>query len=394
MKKISVALIEFDYHAEVLRNSLHILSQPALIVHVFTSEKIWRQVNWQDENYFELSLQKKDESMQAFLNHHLHEINACDLALLNTVASHFKKWSDLKLTVPMLLRIHNSNTFFNSITQTYRPKWTPFYLWKDGSHLIRKTIGEMDWYYRKKFTDRVDHHIFPSHQIAKHAVNSFNLEKDKVWTLPFGFWKNSKNYTRNTSEHFKVCIIGKVDQRNRDYKTVLDAIELILPFLHKSKKSLELILLGKANSNYAKRMVGKFKKLSSSSFSLTSYPDFVPQQEFDEQVSTCDFFIIPTKIETRYTIYTEHYGYTKISGSINDVIKHHKPALITKKYPVDDEMKALFGGYSDSKELAQLLQDWMTSKDFDKIDFSQTLANYNLTAVQQQYLGVFKKILS
>lgn len=393
MKQIKIALIEFDYHAEVLRNTLRILQQPNTTVQVFTTEKIWNQVNWKENKYFDLYLQKEAESLSQFLNAHISNINSCDIALFNTVASNFKTWSQLNIQAVKLIRIHNANAYFNSLTKAYKPKFTPFYIWKDSSHFVRKTVGELDWFYRKKFITGIDHFIFPSESIRKYALENYGLQEHNSWTLPFGYWENEKNYTINESRHFKICIIGRVDQRNRDYDTIVNTIKEFLPALVVNQMRLELVLLGSATSNYGKRISKELDTLSSEHFKPVYFQGFVPQEDFDRHINECDFFVIPTKIKTRYTIYEERYGYTKISGSINDVIKYHKPALIHKDYPIDDDLQPLFLSYSDSQDLARKILEWIKSRSYQNILFPQVLENHQLKAVQRKYRSVFEHIL-
>lgn len=393
MNSIKIALIEFDYHAEVLRNTLRILQQPNIAVQVFTTEKIWNQVNWQEHQYFDLSLKKEGESLSNFLNTQIGNINSCDIALFNTVASNFKTWCQLDIRAEKLIRIHNANAYFNSLTKAYKPKFSPFYIWKDSSHFVRKTVGELDWFYRKKFISGIDHFIFPSENIRSYAIKVYHIQDDTSWTLPFGFWENKRSYTINDSNHFKICIIGRVDQRNRDYDTIVSAIKEVLPFLVTKDMKLELALLGTATSNYGKRISKELEALKSVHFKPIYFQGFIPQEDFDRHINECDFFIIPTKIKTRYTIYEEQYGYTKISGSINDVIKYHKPALINKDYPVDNDMQSLFLSFSDSKDLANKIMKWITSRNYQNIEFTQVLEKYQLEAIQKKYRSVFERIL-
>ncbi|CAG5081025.1 hypothetical protein [Parvicella tangerina] len=393
MTKIKVAIIEFDYHAEVLRNTLHILRQPGIDVTVFTSIKIWEQVNWQEQDYFQLYLKEDEISLNKFLGLHLKTLNQNHIVLFNTIASNYKTWSELKITGATVLRIHNANTYFNPLIKTFKPKLTPFYVWKDSSHFARKTIGEFDWYYRKKLMNQVDHFAFPGSQITSYVTNNFAVPLEKAWTLPFGYWNKPKTYRGNNPDKIKISVIGKVDQRNRDYKVVVDAISNLMPYLRESNKHLELVLLGKANTSYGVRIINGLKEMTSNNFSITYFSGFVPQSEFDQHIAESDFFIIPTRIKTRYTIYEEFYGYTKISGSINDVIKYHKPALINESYPLDRDIKDMFVSYSNSTDLADKIILWIESETYKQIDSIVALSSYRLDQMQKTYRNTLNHIL-
>lgn len=389
---IKVALIEFDYHAEVLRNTLHILDQEEIEVHVFTSQKIWEQVDWKGNNP-KLSLQQKEQSFATYLNQQVSSINACQVVLFNTVASNFKKWIDIGIKPTKLLRIHNANAYFNKLSNAFKPKFTPFYLWKDSSHLVRKTIGEREDVFRRKFISGVEHFLFPSEGIRKYATNNYQLSTEQCWTLPFGFWKEAPSYLANTGDKFKVSIIGRVDQRNRDYDLVVESMTSLLPFLEENNLHLELVLLGMAQSSYGRQISKSLGRLTSKYFTPTTFSGFVSQDKFDQHIRETDFFIIPTKIDTRYTIYQEKYGFTKISGSINDVIKYHKPAIINSAYPVDQDMSPVFEKYNSSDHLTAKIQEWMTSKAYEKFDFEKHLDPYRLDSIKATYLNAFRQII-
>lgn len=392
--KVKVAIIEFDYHAEVLRNTLHILEHPGIELMVFTSKRIWEQVNWQGEDYFELRVMDPKDSVSKFIKDELVTINLNDIVLFNTIASNYRLWADLKITSTTLLRVHNANAYFSKMFKAFKPKLTPFFIWKDTSHLIRKSVGELDWHYRKKFIDRIDHFAFPSNQITLHVKKQFQLQDNTTWTLPFGFWKETKSYPRNTSDKFKICIIGKVDQRNRDYDTVVSGMKQLIPRLKNSQKKIELILLGAAGTAYGRRITSELDDLICDVFKPVHFDRFVPQEDFDKHTSEADFLIIPTKIDTRYTIYSEKYGYTKISGSVNDVIKYHKPALIFNEYPVDDDMNEIFVSYEDASDLSDKIMEWLNTRGFEHIDFTKALASYQLKEVQKTYRSTFEQIIA
>lgn len=386
-----ISLLEFDYHAEVLRNSLRILSGDEFEICVFTKASIWKKVDWQDEDQ-KVTLLKDGDNLQSFLHRHLNSINESELILINTAASNFKTWSEVNFTAPSLLRIHNGNANFNTLSNSYRPIWSPFFIWKDFSHFLRKIVFKRDDYFQKRFVKKIDHFAFPNDLMRDFAVEKFQLEAKRSWALPFSFWEKKLVQKKPDPQKIQISIIGKIDQRNRDYNQVVKACLLIGPILEALNIELELCLLGKAQGSYANTIIKAFKSISTDYFKVQYYPNFVPQIEFEAKIQNTDFLIIPTRIDTRFTIYKEWYGSTKISGSVNDVIHYHRFALIEGKYPVPSNIKQAFSPYHGPQDLADQIVQQIQSRAYAKLDFPKILADYQIENVRQQYLSSFKEI--
>ncbi len=241
MNKIKVALIEFDYHAEVLRNTLHILNQNAIEVVVYTSEKIWNDVNWKESPFFELHIWKKRVAFSEYLTAEIDSINKNDLVLFNTVASNYKAWAQANISAYKLLRIHNSNTYLNTNNFKFDFKLSLFHMWKDTSHIIRKSIGELDWYYRNQFMKKLDGYVFPNEFTKEYAIDNYGVSDSSSWSLPFGYIDKVRSTSEKTNS-VKIGVIGKVDQRYRDYQCVIDSIKQIVPQLKSQNKKIELVL--------------------------------------------------------------------------------------------------------------------------------------------------------
>ncbi len=386
-----IALIEFDYHAEVLRNTLHILLHNGNEVHVFTSERIWQKVDWdKGSKGLSLHLQKKD-SLTKFLEHKRSAINGCDLILFNTLASNFKLWSKQELKAPIVLRIHNANATFTSLLKAYRPIWKPFFMWKDLSYFIRIVLGKQEPFYKSRFLKKVDHYAFPDEGIRSFAVNEFGLNPNQCISLPFVFWESVKPIQKTSPKNLNLTIIGKVDRRNRDYEIVVNAFKRIASQLEQKGIHIKLNLLGKAVGSYASRVIDDLEKLNSANFQLNSFSDFVSQEEFENELDQTSFLIIPTRIRTRFTVYSEWYGSTKISGSINDVIRYHRLALINAEYPVPKDISQAFRPYKDANDLAEQILQQAETHEYQKLDYPTLLNGYKLESISETYQEFLQK---
>lgn len=389
---MKVSIVELDYHAEVMRNTLSILKGRDFQLKVFSNAAIWKKVAWAEE--VELHLLEPTQSADQFIEAKASLINDSDLILINTVASNFKAWSQFRFKAPVLLRIHNANANFNRLPKNYQMIWQPFFLWKDLSHFLRKILGEGEARYQKLFFSRIDHFAFPNADMRQYALNHYPLKAENCWSLPFSFWEELNPPKKPEAQKVQISIIGKIDRRNRDYEKVLKAFAIIVPQLTALNLQLELCLLGKAQGRYAKQILKAFKSLESAHFKLKAFRNFIPQEEFEAKIQNTDFLIIPTRIETRFTIYKEYYGSTKISGSVNDVIRYHRFALIEGSYPVPESIKEAFSAYSDPTDLAHQVLMQLQERGYTRKDFARILADYKIENIRKHYYSVFNAISS
>lgn len=385
-----ISILEFDYHAEVLRNTLEILKGSELDLQVFTTEAIWQKVAWPDE--LKVKTKGNQHSLKEFLKSHSEQINQCDLILVNTMASQYKTWAEANFNKPVLLRVHNANSSFAPFKKSYQMIWKPFFLWKDFSHFIRKVLLQQELKYRKAALKKIDHFAFPNELIKDFSQNQYQLSAAQCWSLPFSFWEHRSKSDNLFKNEFQMSIIGKIDQRNRDYELLVKAIVRLQPQLKAQNLKLKLGLLGKPKGKYGNSIIQALQKLKSEHFQLHYYQGFVPQTEFEREVYNSQLLIIPTRIKTRFTIYTEWYGKTKISGSVNDVIRYHKPALIDKAYEIPKSIASAFDFYANDQELADKIIHNIIDEPFKEADFEQILSEYERSSIQALYVDTFQKI--
>lgn len=396
MSKYKIAIFEFDYHEEVLRNFCHIADQDSFEIMIFTRDRLWSNVNIDIKvlkSRFSVFQLKKGESMYSFFDKHISKINTADVILFNTLASDFKFFSRLSLKPPIILRIHNTNSYFNKFWSSFSPKLSLFYIWKDLSHLIRKTIFEMNWLNRREFVNKVDYYAFPTQFLRDYAINTYGLDAKKAIVLPMSYAPEEKEILEEPIKNISattISVIGRIDPRNRDYISIYNSFKLALK---KVNRPIVFNLLGSCNSEYGRKVKKLFISLSSDRFKLNSFDSFVDQNTFSKCINASDFLIIPIKRATRHTIYTEYYGYTKISGSINDIIKYRKPALIDKIYPLAESLEPAVRQYSGEEDLAHRLIDWSNNKKYLRRDVQKAVSAYKIEKVQDDFYTNLRAIL-
>ena len=390
---ITISVIEFDYHAEVLINTLEILKNiNNLKIQLFVSDNVWRQLKESispndNINVYTASSRNK---IKPLINLHLPEINNSQAIFFNTIASNFRLFCSIEFTAPVILRIHNANTYFNPI-KSINPKLSLFYLWKDTSYIVLHVIFKLETIYRSRFVrQKVDFFQFPSEIIEKYAITHNYLKADKLFpTIPYVFMKEllPKNKSEAT---INIAILGGIDKRRRNYNEVYTAF---LSLSKTIKKKVHLSLVGRPRGIYGKKVVKKFKKLENENLKVTTFNSFIPQSEFETITSNVDFLIIPTVREARFKLYKELYGYTKISGNINDMIVYQKPAIVPSFYPLEDSLAKHTEAYKDETDLVNVLKKWIDEEKYKEHEFREIIYTYSFETIVQRTQNGLKEII-
>jgi hypothetical protein len=328
---MKVTIIELDYHAEVLQNFLALLKPLPVEVEVVTIKRVWERVVVDDFRGKVHVLEAAREVRRLFRAREAIYQEA-DVVVFNTLNAECRFFNSLRFASPVVARVHNSNTFFLPLSKSYHPKWSAFYLWKDFSHFVRKTIFELDAHYRGRFLKKVNFFSFISEEMIDYALANNFLDEERILQppIPSGYYQGGSQASPARQE-VHLSIIGGVDQRRRDYQLVVEALPRVLD---QTDTPIHLHLLGKATGGYARDIVQKFRALEGDKFTLSYYENFVPQEVFDETVAKTSFLLSPIYERTRHTVYSEYYGKTKISGSVNDMIKYGVPSILPAFYPV------------------------------------------------------------
>lgn len=393
MEKKTLSIIEFDYHAEVLMNSLKILSYLTdYKILLFVSKKVWQQIEPSiiPNNTIEVNIAKNSKEIKTLIKSRLHDINNSQAIFFNTLASNFRFFYSVNFIPPVILRIHNSNTYFNAF-RSINPKLTPYFIWKDMSYLILHALLKLDTIYRSKFVrDKVSFFQFPSSITAEYALKNKYLTPNMIFpTVPYVFMKElvSVEKSENTTN---IAILGGIDKRRRNYTEVLNAFSALVPEL---KTPVTLSLVGKPSGNYGAKIIRSFNKLESKFFKINTFSSFVPQQVFNEITSNADFLIIPTVKETKYKLYKELYGFTKISGSINDMIVYQKPAIVPSFYPLEKSLQNHTESYHDTKSLVVVLKKWVNDTEYKKYEIRNIIEEYSFETIIQHTREGLQKIV-
>ncbi len=378
-----IAIIEIDYHPEVLRNFIEMLVSRNFEVRVFTLQQIWDHASVSIlPGKIEVFIAKNRWNTKSLIHNNLKVINSCDLVIFNTLASNFKLFGAINYQPPVLLRVHNSNTYLNFSWKNLDLRPSLFFIWKDLSYFLRRVILRNEIYYRRKFiNNRVDYFSFPEKTLAEYAIQNGFVQRERViGFIPFAYSKPGQTETEER-DFVSITIVGYVDKRKKDYNEIFRAFKNIVP---KLTDKVVLNFLGKPVGLQGKVILQKFKKLQTSNFKVNSYRSFVANNEFNRVITNTDFLLIPVTQFYHFTIFKEVAAKTKMSGNINDVIVFGKPALIPSYFNLESKIKQLFSTYSNPTGLGTILMDWIGNKPFRSIDTNHILKSRSLKKVAEE----------
>lgn len=383
-----IAIIEIDSHPEVLRNTLAIFSRLPVTCEIFVVRKIWEEAGVNADDYrFNVHIVEKKAQINAFFKTKINIINQCDVVFFYTLATHYKIFTRLPVAPPKVLLVHNANSYLKSFSNLF-VKLSFFYIRKDIAYILLDVLFRLDLYYRAKLLkEKIDYFCFPSERITTYVKENNYIPKEKI--VPEFPLVYTKFKHRPPPGKVTIAIIGNIEKRRRNYDIVYQAFANLSD---KLESEVELLLLGRPIGYYGRSTIKRFKKLNRGHFKVTAFNAFIPQDTFEAYIEKTHFLIIPAYKRTHYKLFKELYGYTKISGNVNDMITYSKPAIIPSSYPLPANLESVAETYESKGDLIKLLQKWIHSKKYLEFDFKQLHEEYELSNISEKAANAINKI--
>lgn len=384
----NIGIVELTGHTEVLLHFCELLSTTFKLF-VFCDQSTHKQLEPLIENHIHWTIKKKEASTTEFFNQHIDTFEKCDCLLFTTVFSSFLAYRKLALLVPSILIVHNAHTFTRPNSWLYfRRKQILRDLFRGLLILLRQEHRN-----RRKLINSVQLIAVPSTTVKSYLDDTINLNlENPVVAIPF---VKVENRIRKYSPEavINIFIPGVVSSENRNYQQVIDAMKLALP---KFECKVELALLGGPKGKEGRSIIQQFRTLENSTLRIYTYDDFLDQSRYNELIQQADFIVLPAKRYTRFSIYKEKNGYSKILGTYHDLIRYQIPGLIADHYPVDEVVQPLTSTFTDAGDLAQQLVDWVNNRRFESrsVDQNQLNAKYGKSVLLQQFTEIVERITS
>jgi hypothetical protein len=116
------------------------------------------------------------------------------------------------------------------------------------------------------------------------------------------------------------------------------------------------VILGNSNTEYGKKLVAALQTFESPGFKPIHYNGYIPQAEYEKQLSLADVLWSPIQLHTLGIRKTaEVYGISTATGLTADLLLNEKPVLVPHGFQAPEHYEDALINYSSSKELIGLL---------------------------------------
>lgn len=392
-KRISV--VELYSHHEVVRTLCKLFGALHYQVELYTNREVWGNCyDLQNLGWITVHLQRRGETKSEFIQQHLHDINVGQLVIFTTLVDELKAFSSIKFTLPSVLIIHNGHTFFDPFGKIVISR-----NWKEIGVDLMRLLFQLIYLipvWRKQLLRSASFLSFSSDRILAYLEDNYphRLQNFSILpAFPFAYFEGAASVEGKDANSITISIPGTVNYDGKDYDSVVKAFSLLS---NKRKKTLKLVLLGDASADYGRKITQDLKGLFRKGLEIISFNGPVSQNKFDDIMRQTDFLILPIRPYLKLGICQERYGYSNISGGINDMIRFGLPALIPKSYPLHNGLADLSCQYKDGTELSQLLEYWIDEMGYlplrKKAD--QILSEYSKEAMQRRTSVILNTVLN
>ena len=151
-----------------------------------------------------------------------------------------------------------------------------------------------------------------------------------------------------------------LQKHRKDYDPVISAFERLF---NSYKGRIKLFLLGLPVGRFGSSIYKTFEKMRNEGYDVETFDHFVPDDRFDDILTTSDIILAPIRIETRADgDIKEFYGLTVGSGVVFNAIQYAKPIITPSNFKILPELFKSNLIYSDDKELEKIIEKIILDK--------------------------------
>lgn len=356
---MKIAFFELDYHYTDIVSFCNLMFKTDYEITIYTTFDLFKRL--ENQNFisrYKWIIKQKDIKVATFLALNKSQINENDLIYFSTIASGYSAFYKFDFKPKTVLRIHNVNTYLSPFKNIHF-EFSYFYFRKALYYIWNDIIKQNSLYYIPKLVKKVDFITFPELSIQNYVLENRLLTKEKIFRyIPVSFPNFKKISNQNT---LHISVIGLIDERKRDYLSVLEAFKIIAPKLN---KNINLTILGKPVGKYGQKVISKFKtELKSEKLSITVFNTFIPQDIFEQELEKTNLILAPIQEQLVFGIFNEYCSKTKTTGSLSDMIRMGIPLLIPNNITIEPDLKPYIESYSTPSDLANILLNYSENMD-------------------------------
>ncbi len=340
----TIGIVELYQHNEVLFHFCKLFALGNSNVKIFCSKEIYNDVPKEYLKNPQFKWFPNQVEINNFLKANKKELASCDCILVTTIFSHFNAFKAISSLSKTALIVHSYNTWFEPFKHISIRKNN---IIRDVYRLVRFIIHRQATK-RKSILNHFDIIGFPNKSILDYALSKTKgINKNKLRSIPFGGHIGRSTIPKMLPIRF--TITGTVENNVRDYHLVFEAVKLLKG---KLLKPIELVLLGRPNGYSGKKIIDQFKSLKIQNMNIISFDNYISVENYQTTLLSSNVLILPIKPDIQFIAFREYSFQSKLSGSVNDLIKHGIPALVSSSFAVDKEIDAQVYSFSDARMLS------------------------------------------
>jgi len=370
-----LGFIELSGHHEVLWSYLKVALLISEEIHVWTYESNTKQlyeflsdpkINWNvlDEKKDIKTQLQKDEST----------LNKCQHIIYTTILpKQYKALTNLQISTKKLLVIHKINRLLNPMENLNInspkdvAKWVRHYTFQEEKR-------------NQKFLESCDGFILPSQAVLESCTSLFESHGlHKPIVLPFSVANEIEENTKN--EIVNMVIPGSITQESRDYDMIIETLQSIAPEI---TTNVCISLLGAPVAFRDFETIKEIRLLENEFITVQTYDQYISQEIYDQELKKASFLLLPISEIMKGSPIKEQRSKTCVSGNINDMVKYRKPALLPSFYTMPSDLTGTYRGYENSKELGDILLDWIHNESFQSLNHFQ-FDNFSASNLAMQW---------
>jgi glycosyltransferase involved in cell wall biosynthesis len=364
---MKIGIFEVD-HYELAYSICRLFDWHENNIYFFVNRRMYEQLNkglGKTSERFKWLIIEDNEPLKDFLDRTRVIIiqEDIDLFFLNSVYSSYNKYASFikKAKTRTVLTLHNINSWL-------KPNTTGI------ESYIEKLM-------KKKMLNNVSGINVLGDELRNYFLSVSDLKKP-VLTLPYCIYE-IRQVEETLDNTLKLVIPGSIDSRRRDYFNVLAAFEKIF----EEFSDLSLYILGKPIGKFGSEVLEICRKLKAEGKNIKFCEDFVPQDEFERVMSSCDAIISPVNKYMFIGKDREEYGVSKATGATFDMIRYAKPGIVPSEFNVPSDLKGSIIQYKDQDELYTIIKMIHDDKDYRISLREKALSNsqkYSLNSVRDK----------
>lgn len=383
--KKSLLLVELDYHEDLLCFLIELIDKSKFNVTCAIKKEIFKYISDDIKRKCTFFIIGNNLDLKNALNSQIF-----DLVIFNTCASKFYFWQK-HCPESSIIRIHNVNAYFLPL-RNVKIRFNFLEIRKAFTYLILHQLFRFEYYYMKLFLKKVNYFSFMSDSNQNYFLSKRPDLKNKIGPiLPLACYE-SRFFKHHTDEIIKIVVPGTPEKKRRDFQ----AIKQMVAYLSEKSVTAKITFAGKA-PKYSLGFLNKLSYFGNKNLTFQYFNKYLSHEEFNNIIKDADILFFPLIKTTRYKIFQEVYGTSKISGSVKDMIRFGKISILPEWYSLDKNLQHLSFTYSNNEDMKSAFDNAINqiknSKDLYKKVLLEHEKNYSFQNIFIEFNNSIKNLI-